>query len=120
MVDIDYDDDIVFKDNVDDSNYFSQGEPSVFRKSHAITTDKLTNAEGVVKIELPDGTKLEGTPSDLEKITVVCRRCSEQVATVEMPEEAVEVEDEGETVSERLQIGDYAKVIDPSGSRKQK
>ncbi|WIL49611.1 hypothetical protein QP042_13640 [Bacillus bombysepticus] len=107
VVDIDDDNDIVFKDNVDDSNYFNQGEHSVFRKSHVITTDKLTDAEGVVKIELPDGTKLEGTPSDLEKITRSMQALqAEQVATVEMPEEAVEVE----TVSERLQVGDYAKV----------
>lgn len=112
VVDIDDDNDIVFKDNVDDSNYFNQGEHSVFRKSHAITTDKLTDAEGVVTITLPDGTKLEGTPSDLEKITRSMQKMqAEQVAMVEMPEEVVEVEDESEPVSERLQVGDYAKVI---------
>ncbi|PGB34880.1 hypothetical protein COM07_25825 [Bacillus toyonensis] len=112
VVDIDDDNDIVFKDNVDDSNYFNQGEHSVFRKSHVITTDKLTDAEGVVKIELPDGTKLEGTPSDLVSVTRSMQALQvEQVASVEMTEEAVEVEDEGETVSDRLQIGDYAKVI---------
>lgn len=127
VVDIDDDNDIVFKDNVDDSNYFSQGEHSVFRKSHVITIDKLTDAEGVVKIELPDGTKLEGTPSDLEKITRSMQALqneqqgqAEQVATVEMPEEAVEVSDEGEKVPERLQVGDYAKVIthDDNGQSK--
>ncbi|UIJ64490.1 hypothetical protein LW858_15955 [Bacillus cereus] len=114
VVDIDDDNDIVFKDNVDDSNYFNQGEHSVFRKSHAITNDKLTDAEGVVKIELPDGTKLEGTPSDIEKITRSMQKMQneqqgqvEQVATVEMPEEA----DASESVLERLQIGDYAKLI---------
>ncbi|PEL95800.1 hypothetical protein CN604_24815 [Bacillus wiedmannii] len=91
----------------------------VFRKSHAITIDKLTDAEGVVKIELPDGTKLEGTPSDLVSVTRNMQALqneqqwqAEQVATVEMPEEAVEAKDEGEMVSERLQVGDYAKVIE--------
>ncbi|PHD57702.1 hypothetical protein [Bacillus wiedmannii] len=109
---IDVDTDIVFKDDVNDSNYFTQGEHSVFRKSHAITNDKLTDAEGVVTITLPDGTKLEGTPSDLEKITRSMQALqNEQVATVEMPEETVEVEEAGEPVSERLQVGDYAKVI---------
>lgn len=119
VVDIDDDNDIVFKDNVDDSNYFSQGEHSVFRKSHAITNDKLTDAEGVVKIELPDGTKLEGTPSDLEKITRSMQKMqneqqgqAEQVTSVGMPVEEIEVEDESESVSERLQVGDYAKVIE--------
>ncbi|MFB5690220.1 hypothetical protein [Bacillus cereus] len=121
VVDIDDDNDIVFKDNVDDSNYFNQGEHSVFRKSHVITTDKLTDAEGVVTITLPDGTKLEGTPSDLEKITRSMQKMqAEQVAMVEMPEEVVEVEDESEPVSERLQVGDYAKVIthDDNGQSK--
>ncbi|ARO60181.1 Uncharacterized protein B5E38_2656 [Bacillus cereus] len=93
----------------------------VFRKSHAITIDKLTDAEGVVKIELPDGTKLEGTPSDLEKITRSMQALqAEQVATVEVSEETVEVEYEGEMVSERLQVGDYVKVItnDDNGQSK--
>ncbi|MGY6667051.1 hypothetical protein [Bacillus cereus] len=115
VVDIDDDNDIVFKDDVDDSNYFNQGEHSVFRKSRVITTDKLADAEGVVIITLPDGTKLEGTPSDLEKITRSMQALQNeqqgQAEQVEMPEETVEVEDEGETVSERLQVGDYAKVI---------
>ncbi|WP_226798471.1 hypothetical protein [Bacillus sp. B2-WWTP-C-10-Post-4] len=121
VVDIDDDNDIVFKDNVDDSNYFNQGEHSVFRKSHVITTDKLTDAEGVVTITLPDGTKLEGTPSDLEKITRSMQALqAEQVATVEMPEEVVEVENAGDPVSKRLQVGDYAKVIthDDNGQSK--
>lgn len=108
VVDIDDDNDIVFKDNVDDSNYFNQGEHSVFRKSHVITTDKLTDAEGVVKIELPDGTKLEGTPSDLEKIT---RSMQKMQAEQESSEEAIKVEEASESVSERLQVGDYAKVL---------
>ncbi|MDP1457929.1 hypothetical protein Q8G37_15895 [Bacillus wiedmannii] len=99
-------------DNVGDNPIIGSSKFDVFRKSHAITPDKLTDAEGVVKIELPDGTKLEGTPSDLEKITRSMQAFqSEQVATVEMPEEAVEVEEAGEPVAERLQVGDYAKVI---------
>ncbi|MGQ0417505.1 hypothetical protein ACT4UL_22385 [Bacillus sp. HC-TM] len=110
VVDIDYDNDIVFKDNVDDSNYFSQGEHSVFRKSHAITTDKLTDAEGVVTITLPDGTKLEGTPSDLEKITRSMQKMQrEQGSSKEASEEAAKLEEASESVSERLQVGDYAK-----------
>lgn len=126
VVDIDYDDDIVFKDNVDDSNYFSQGEPSVFRKSHAITDDKLTDAEGVVTITLPDGTKLEGTPSDLEKITRSMQALQNEqqgqaeqvgVSTKDNPAETVEVEDASEPVAERLQVGDYAKVIKSRGDR---
>ncbi|MGG1152374.1 hypothetical protein [Bacillus wiedmannii] len=91
-------------------------EYKVFRKSHEVSTDKLTDAEGVVTITLPDGTKLEGTPSDLEKITRSMQALqneqqgqAEQVATVEMLEE--DVEDESELVSERLQVGEYAKVI---------
>lgn len=115
---IDADNDIVFKDDVNDSNYFMQGEHSVFRKSRAITIDKLTDAEGLVKIELPDGTKLEGTPSDLEKIKRSMQKMQneqqgqvEQATTVEMPEEAVEVEGEDELVPELLQVGDYAKVV---------
>ncbi|HDR5276254.1 TPA: hypothetical protein QCS28_003489 [Bacillus thuringiensis] len=112
VVDIDDDNDIVFKDNVDDSNYFNQGEHSVFRKSRAIPIDKLTDAEGgkegTVKIELPDGTKLEGTPSDLEKIT---RKLQEMQAEQAVSEETVEVENASESVLERLPIGDYAKVI---------
>lgn len=121
VVDIDDDNDIVFKDNVDDSNYFSQGEHSVFRKSHVITTDKLTDAEGVVTITLPDGTKLEGTPSDLEKITRSMQKMqAEQGSSEEESEEAVEVENASEPVSERLQVGDYAKVIthDDNGQSK--
>ncbi|NIL33273.1 hypothetical protein [Bacillus thuringiensis] len=110
VVDIDDDNDIVFKDNVDDSNYFNQGEHSVFRKSHVITTDKLTDAEGVVKIELPDGTKLEGTPSDLEKITRKLQEMqAEQGSSVEIK---AEVEETSESVSARLQVGDYAKVVE--------
>ncbi|TEA81207.1 hypothetical protein [Bacillus thuringiensis] len=118
VVDIDDDNDIVFKDNVDDSNYFSQGEHSVFRKSHVITTDKLTDAEGVVTITLPDGTKLEGTPSDLEKITRSMQKMQAEQGSSE--EEAVEVENASEPVSERLQVGDYAKVIthDDNGQSK--
>ncbi|PGC87304.1 hypothetical protein [Bacillus toyonensis] len=113
VVDIDDDNDIVFKDNVDDSNYFNQGEHSVFRKSHVITTDKLTDAEGVVTITLPDGTKLEGTPSDLEKITRSMQKMqAEQGSSEEESEEAVEVENASEPVSERLQVGDYAKVVE--------
>ncbi|PFT53851.1 hypothetical protein JI729_10720 [Bacillus sp. TK-2] len=117
VVEIDYDNDIVFKDNANDSNYFNQGEPSVFRRSHAITTDNLTDAEGVVKIELPDGTKLEGTPSDLEKITRSMQKMqAEQGSSEEESEEAVEVENASEPVSERLQVGDYAKVVGSSHS----
>ncbi|WJX07503.1 hypothetical protein [Bacillus cereus] len=114
VVDIDDDNDIVFKDNVDDSNYFSQGEHSVFLKSHVITTDKLTDAEGVVTITLPDGTKLEGTPSDLEKITRSMQKMQAEQGSSE--EEAVEVENASEPVSERLQVGDYAKVVGSSHS----
>ncbi|PFS88251.1 hypothetical protein [Bacillus thuringiensis] len=117
VVDIDYDNDIVFKDNVDDSNYFSQGEHSVFRKSHAITTDKVTDAEGVVTITLPDGTKLEGTPSDLEKITRSMQKMQrEQGSSKEASEEAAKLEEASESVSERLQVGDYAKVVGSSHS----
>ncbi|MCU4813972.1 hypothetical protein [Bacillus cereus] len=110
VVDIDDDNDIVFKDNVDDSNYFSQGEHSVFRKSHVITTNKLTDAEGVVTITLPDGTKLEGTPSDLASVTRSMQALqAEQGSSVEIK---AEVEDGSESVSERLQVGDYAKVVE--------
>lgn len=121
VVDIDDDNDIVFKDNVDDSNYFNQGEHSVFRKSHAITIDKLTDAEGgkegTVKIELPDGTKLEGTPSDLEKITRKLQEMqAEQGSSKEASEEAVKLEEASESVLERLQVGDYAKVVGSSHS----
>ncbi|RCL12744.1 hypothetical protein [Bacillus cereus] len=106
VVDIDDDNDIVFKDNVDDSNYFNQGEHSVFRKSRVITTDKLADAEGVVTITLPDGTKLEGTPSDLEKITRSTQKIqAEQGSSVEMPEEAVEVK------QALLKEGDFARVV---------
>ncbi|WP_232305866.1 hypothetical protein [Bacillus cereus] len=62
-----------------------------------------------MKIELPDGTKLEGTPSDLEKITRKLQEMqAEQRSSVEIK---AEVEDGSESVSERLQIGDYAKVV---------
>lgn len=120
VIDTDSYDDMQFLDDDNDERERSVTDENykVFRKSHAITSDKLTDAEGVVKIELPDGTKLEGTPSDLEKITRSMKALqneqqgqAEQVATVEMPEETVEVEDEGETVSERLQVGDYVKVV---------
>ncbi|QUW39286.1 hypothetical protein [Bacillus cereus] len=117
VVDIDDDNDIVFKDNVDDSNYFNQGEHLVFRKSHVITTDKLTDVEGVVTITLPDGTKLEGTPSDLEKITRSMQKMqAEQGSSKESLEEAVKVEEASESVSELLQVGDYAKVVGSSHS----
>ncbi|PGY46874.1 hypothetical protein [Bacillus thuringiensis] len=116
VVDIDYDNDIVFKDNVDDSNCFNQGEHSVFRKSHPITNDKLTDVEGVVIITLPDGTKLEGTPSDLASVTRSMQVLQneqqgqvEQVASVEMTEEAVE---EGQSAPLQLQAGDYGKVVE--------
>ncbi|PEE49752.1 hypothetical protein [Bacillus cereus] len=110
VTEIDDDNDIVFKDDVNDSNYFMQGEHSVFRKSHAITNDKLTDAEGVVKIELPDGTKLEGTPSDLEKITRSMQKMlTEQVATVEMPEEVAEGVLEAKQAL--LKEGDFARVV---------
>ncbi|MBG9510948.1 MULTISPECIES: hypothetical protein [Bacillus cereus group] len=116
VVDIDDDNDIVFKDNVDDSNYFNQGEHSVFRKSHAITIGNLTDAEGVVKIELPDGTRLEGTPSDLEKITRSMQKMqNEQQGQAEQgssEEMKAEVAAETEPVPERLQVGDYAKVVE--------
>ncbi|MED2615456.1 hypothetical protein COF41_25760 [Bacillus toyonensis] len=108
VTEIDDDNDIVFKDDVNHSNYFMQGEHTVFRKSHAITNDELTDAEGVVKIELPDGTKLEGTPSDLEKIT---RSMQKMLTEQESSEEAIKVEEASESVSERLQVGDYAKVL---------
>ncbi|HDR7313576.1 hypothetical protein [Bacillus cytotoxicus] len=107
--------DMKFLDDINDerSRDCNDDDWKVFRKSHAITNDKLTDAEGVVKIELPDGTKLEGTPSDLEKITRSMQKMqneqqgqAEQVATAEMPEE-----DENKQVAERLQVGDYAKVI---------
>ncbi|MEB8651881.1 hypothetical protein P4G96_24205 [Bacillus cereus] len=111
-------DDMKFLDDDDDERDRSvtDEEYKVFRKSHEITNDKPTDAEGgkegTVKIELPDGTKLEGTPSDLEKITRKLQEMqAEQRSSVEMPEEAVEVENESEPVSERLQVGDYAKVI---------
>ncbi|MFB5588502.1 hypothetical protein ACE41I_17570 [Bacillus cereus] len=129
VYEVDGDGDMVFNDEEEDSRYRNSDSSKwkVFRKSNAITNDKLTDAEGVVKIELPDGTKLEGTPSDLEKITRSMQalqneqqRQAEQVATMDMPVEAVEVEDEGEKVSERLQVGDYAKVIthDDNGQSK--
>lgn len=123
VCEIDSDGDMVFNDEEEDSRYRNPESKhwKVFRKSHAITNDKLTDAEGVVKIELPDGTKLEGTPSDLEKITRSMQKMqAEQVATVEMPEEAVEVENASEPVSKRLQVGDYAKVIthDDNGQSK--
>lgn len=106
---IDEDGDIKFYDDANDGNLFYKGQQPVFRNSHAITTDKLTDAEGVVKIELPDGTKLEGTPSDLEKITRSMQKMqAEQGVSVEMK---AEVEDGNEPVPERLQVGDYAKVV---------
>lgn len=121
VTEIDSDGDVNFLDDVNDTHFFHEGDDdySVFRKSHAITNDKLTDAEGVVTITLPDGTKLEGTPSDLEKITRSMQKMqneqqgqAEQVAAVEMPVEEIEVEDESESVSERLHVGDYAKVIE--------
>ncbi|MBG9520253.1 MULTISPECIES: hypothetical protein [Bacillus cereus group] len=126
---IDSDGDVNFIDDNDDYRYFPNESDlyKTYRKSHAITTDKLTDAEGVVKIELPDGTKLEGTPSDLEKITRSMQKMqneqqgqAEQVATVDIPEEVVEVENVGDPVSKRLQVGDYAKVIthDDNGQSK--
>ncbi|EOO67479.1 hypothetical protein IKE_02606 [Bacillus cereus VD196] len=128
VYEVDGDGDMVFNDEEEDSRYRNSDSSKwkVFRKSHAITIDKLTDAEGVVKIELPDGTKLEGTPSDLEKITRSMQKMqneqqgqAERVATVEMPEEAVDVEVETEPVSVRLQVGDYAKVVE-EGSRSAK
>ncbi|MED3069305.1 hypothetical protein P4310_28105 [Bacillus thuringiensis] len=95
VYDIDSDGDMVFNDEEEDSRYRNPESKhwKVFRKSHAITNDKLTDAEGVVTITLPDGTKLEGTPSDLEKITRSMQKMqneqqgnAEQVAAVEMPE----------------------------------
>lgn len=107
---IDEDGDIKFYDDANDGNLFYKGQQPVFRNSHAITTDKLTDAEGVVKIELPDGTKLEGTPSDLEKITRSMQKMqAEQRSSVEMKDE---VENASEPVSERLQVGDYTKVVE--------
>ncbi|WP_026593030.1 hypothetical protein [Bacillus sp. UNC437CL72CviS29] len=106
--------DVEILDNDMDERYFDADDSDfdVFRKSHAITNDKLTDAEGVVTITLPDGTKLEGTPSDLEKITRSMQALqNEQVSSVELPEEAVEVKGESESVSERLQVGVYAKLI---------
>ncbi|KFN04177.1 hypothetical protein D0U04_13670 [Bacillus clarus] len=109
---IDSDSDIEFYDDANDGNLFFKGHHPVFRKSHAITNDKLADAEGVVTITLPDGTKLEGTPSDLASVTRSMKALqAEQSAMVEMPEEAVEVEDASEPVAERLQVGNYAKVI---------
>ncbi|WP_180226278.1 hypothetical protein [Bacillus wiedmannii] len=98
-------------DNDERDRSVTDEEYKVFRKSHEITTDKLTDAEGVVKIELPDGTKLEGTPSDLEKITRSMQKMqAEQATAVKMPEEVVEVEDEIESTMSRLKAGEYAKV----------
>ncbi|PRT35326.1 hypothetical protein [Bacillus wiedmannii] len=105
-------------DNDERDRSVTDEEYKVFRKSRAVTNDKLTDAEGVVTITLPDGTKLEGTPSDLEKITRSMQALqneqqgqAEQVTSVEMPVEEIEVEDESESVAERLQVGDCAKVI---------
>ncbi|MDA2639033.1 hypothetical protein PDQ79_32040 [Bacillus cereus] len=119
VYEVDGDGDMIF--NEEEDCRFRDSDSSkwkVFRKSHAIINDKLTDAEGVVKIELPDGTKLEGTPSDLEKITRSMQKMQKeqqgqvgQATTVEMPDEAVEVESESNPVLERLQVGDYAKVI---------
>ncbi|EJV61794.1 hypothetical protein IEO_03089 [Bacillus wiedmannii] len=110
-----------FNDNEDDHRWsgIHKYEFDVFRKSLAITNDKLTDAEGVVKIELPDGTKLEGTPSDLEKITRSMQKMqneqqgqAEQAATVGMPEEPVEVEEKDEVLPPQLKAGQYGKVVE--------
>ncbi|MBO1582678.1 hypothetical protein [Bacillus sp. XF8] len=114
---IDSDGDVEILDNDNDEQFFDIDDSGfdVFRKSHTTntdTTDKLTDAEGVVTITSPDGSKIVGTPSDLNKIIHNWQALqAEQVAAVEMPEEAVEVEDASESVSERLQVGDYAKVV---------
>ncbi|WP_257154729.1 hypothetical protein [Bacillus cereus] len=116
---VDSGDDMLFSDDANDYRFRDRSDEDfkVFRKSHAITTDNLTDAEGVVKIELPDGTKLEGTPSDLEKITRSMQKMqAEQGSSEEESEEAVEVENASEPVSERLQVGDYAKVVGSSHS----
>ncbi|PFS38757.1 hypothetical protein [Bacillus thuringiensis] len=116
---VDSDGDITFVDDAIDNHCVTNDDNywKLFRKSHAITTDKLSDAEGVVKIELPDGTKLEGTPSDLEKITRSMQKMqAEQGSSEEESEEAVEVENASEPVSERLQVGDYAKVVGSSHS----
>lgn len=110
---VDSDGDITFVDDAIDNHCVTNDDNywKLFRKSHAITTDKLSDAEGVVKIELPDGTKLEGTPSDLEKITRSMQKMqAEQGVSVEIK---AEVEEASATVPEpeRLQVGDYAKVI---------
>ncbi|WP_156029168.1 hypothetical protein [Bacillus gaemokensis] len=101
-------------DDVGDNPIIGSSKFDVFRKSHAITNDKLTDAEGVVKITLPDGTKLEGTPSDLEKITRKLQEMQAEqvdVSTKDNPAETVEVEDASEPVQSCLQVDDYAKVI---------
>ncbi|MED1088307.1 hypothetical protein [Bacillus mycoides] len=112
VTEIDSDGDVNFLDDVNDTHFFPEGDDdySVFRKSHAITSDKLTDAEGVVKIELPDGTKLEGTPSDLEKITRSMQALqAEQGASVEVPEE---VDEEDEVLPPQLKAGEYGKVVE--------
>ncbi|AWC29102.1 hypothetical protein [Bacillus cytotoxicus] len=104
--------DMKFLDDINDerSRDCNDDDWKVFRKSHAITNDKLTDAEGVVKIELPDGTKLEGTPSDLEKIT----RSMQVLQAEQGTSEEKSAENESEPMVERLQVGDYAKVIGES------
>lgn len=115
---IDSDDDVNFIDDDDDYRYFPNRSDSyrTYRKSHPITNDKLTDAEGVVIITLPDGTKLEGTPSDLASVTRSMQVLQneqqgqvEQVASVGMTEEAVE---EGQSAPLQLQAGDYGKVVE--------
>jgi hypothetical protein len=116
VIGVDEYNDIQFLDDENDERERSvtDEEYKVFRKSHAVTTDKLTDAEGgkegTVKIELPDGTKLEGTPSDLASVTRSMQALqAEQVAAVEMPEEAVE---EDEVLPPQLKAGEYGKVVE--------
>ena len=119
VIGTDDDNDMQFLDDDNDERDRSvtDEEYKVFRKSHEITSDKLTDAEGVVTITLPDGTKLEGTPSDLEKITRSMQKMqAEQATAVKMPEEVVEVEDEIESTMSRLKVGEYAKVVGSSHS----
>ncbi|WP_242161804.1 hypothetical protein [Bacillus cereus group sp. BfR-BA-01522] len=110
--------DMKFLDDINDerSRDCNDDDWKVFRKSHAIASDKLTDAEGVVKIELPDGTKLEGTPSALEKITRSMQALqNEQQGQAEQgTSEEKSAENESEPMVERLQVGDYAKVIGES------
>ncbi|PFZ37999.1 hypothetical protein COL77_25950 [Bacillus wiedmannii] len=112
VIGTDDDNDMQFLDDDNDERDRSvtDEEYKVFRKSHEITTDKLTDAEGVVKIELPDGTKLEGTPSDLASVTRSMQALqAEQVATVEVPEE---VDEEDEVLPPQLKAGEYGKVVE--------